>query len=76
MLFPPTHHAGGDVHLYSLPAWVDIHPSPGNDQTAFAARLVFLTAFVVLLGKECIFVWWKKGMPVVKILSVVLPARK
>lgn len=24
----------------SLAAWVDVHPSPGNDQTAFAVQLI------------------------------------
>lgn len=47
----------------------------GDNQTALAAWLVSLTAFVVLLGRHWIFVRRKKGMPVVKILSVVLPAR-
>lgn len=83
---PPTHPTGRDAHsppVRVVPvspmsvsrAWVDIPPSPGSDR-ALAAWLVSLTAFVVLLGRDWVFVWRKKGMPVVKILSVVLPARK
>lgn len=51
---------------------LDIHPSSGKAQTT----PVHSSWLCCAIRKGLNFVWWKKGMPVVRILSVVLPARK
>lgn len=78
----PAHH----TEEMPIPLWeqlpnaqacprLDIRPSSGKAQTT-PVHGWLLSAFGCAVGKGLSFVWWKKGMPVVRILSVVLPARK
>lgn len=57
-----------------LPGWTFILPQV-TTKPCLQPGWSFLLP-LLCFWEECIFVWRKKGMPVVKILSVVLPARK